>query len=88
MMKRIQVYFDEPLFQTLEALSRKKKTTISALARKALEKIYGKKASSKKRLKAFQSVGGIWKDRKDLPSTEEYIRSLRKDTRTKRLKLP
>jgi hypothetical protein len=29
---------------------------------------------------------GIWKDRDDLPETEQYVRSLRDDDRLERLK--
>jgi len=35
---------------------------------------------------AMEAIVGIWKDRTDLPdSTEEYVRSLRHDTRIERL---
>jgi hypothetical protein len=38
------------------------------------------------RRKAMEALVGIWKDRTDLPdSTEEYVRSLRRDTRLERL---
>jgi hypothetical protein len=38
------------------------------------------------RRKAMEGLVGIWKDRTDLPdSTEEYVRSLRRDTRLERL---
>ena len=87
-MKRTQLYMDEALFRMLSLLSRKKKTTISDLVRKAIEKVYGKKRSPEERLKALQSAFGIWKNRKDLPPTDEYLRAIRKDTRRKRLGLP
>jgi hypothetical protein len=38
------------------------------------------------RREAMEAIVGIWKDRTDLPdSTEEYVRSLRRDTRIERL---
>jgi hypothetical protein len=86
-MKRTQLYIDEGLFHTLAAVSREKKTTISDLVRKALARVYGKKSSTREKLEALQAVCGIWKDRSDLPPTDKYIRSLRKDTRLKRLGL-
>ena len=80
-MKRTQLYIDEGLFQKLIVLSREKKTTVSDLVRKALEKIYGRRKKSEDFLKALTTSAGIWKDREDLPATDEYIRSLRKSTR-------
>ena len=31
-----------------------------------------------------RQLAGIWKDRKDIPSTEEYIREMRRNTRGER----
>jgi hypothetical protein len=87
-MHRTQIYLGEALHHHLSVLSRRTKTTISELIRRAAEKVYGKRFSPQERLKALQAVRGMWKDRKDLPSTEEYVRSLRRDTRAKRLGLP
>ena len=86
-MKRTQLYIDDSQFQFLSHISREKKTTISDLIRKAVDKVYGRKKNKKDTIKAFNAAFGIWKDRKDLPSTDEYIRSLRKDTRMKRFGL-
>jgi Arc/MetJ-type ribon-helix-helix transcriptional regulator len=86
-MKRTQLYIDETLFHRLSLLSREKKTTISDLVRKALEQVYGKKQSPEARLKALQAIRGIWKSRKNLESTQTYVRSLRRDSRSKRLGL-
>lgn len=86
-MRRTQLYFDEGIFQKLAILSREKKTTISDLVRKAVDKVYGQKSSIKARLKTLQAACGIWKNRTDLPPTDEYVRMLRKDTRLKRFGL-
>ncbi len=86
-MKRTQLYIDDAIFHNLALLSREKKTTISDLVRKAIEKVYGRRKSNKAFLEALKASAGLWKDRKDLPPTEEYIRSLRKDTRMKRFGL-
>lgn len=86
-MHRTQLYMDEGLFQRLATMSREKKTTISDLVRKAVEKVYGGQQSTLERLKALRAARGIWKNRKDLPPTEEYIRSLRSGSRLKRLGL-
>lgn len=83
-MKRTQLYIDEGLFQTLTTLSRQKKTTVSDLVRKALEKVYGKSKKKDDFQKALKASFGIWKNRKDLPPTDEYIREVRRDTRAQR----
>ena len=43
--------------------------------------------SGKKRREALLSAVGLWKNRTDLPSTEQYVRTLRKGGRLKRLAL-
>jgi hypothetical protein len=86
-MKRTQLYIDEGLFHRLSVISREKKTTISNLVRRAIEKVYGRLRSKEAFLKALQESAGLWKDRDDLPPTQEYIRSLRKGTRGKRFGL-
>ncbi len=84
-MKRTQLYMDESLFQLLTLVSLEKKTTISDLVRKAIEKVYGRRAHGKDRVKLLQAAFGIWQHRKDLPDTDTYVRALRKDTRSTRL---
>lgn len=86
-MKRTQLYLDENILQLLWSLSREKKTTISDLVRRAIEKVYGRKKPAQDKIKAFQAAFGIWKNRKDLPPTDEYVRSLRKSTRLQRFGL-
>ena len=86
-MKRTQLYMDDTVFRLLSMISREKKTTISDLVRKAVERVYGKRKRRGDFFKALQGSAGIWKDRIDLPSTDEYVRSLRKDTRMKRFGL-
>lgn len=86
-MKRTQLYIDDSQFQLLSHISRERKTTISDLVRKALKKVYGQDKGVKEKLKALDAAFGIWKNRTDLPPTDEYIRALRKDTRMKRFGL-
>lgn len=78
---------DDALFRLLAVISRERKTTISDLVRRAVKRVYGRAPSKEARLKALHAVCGLWKDRKDLPPTEEYVRSLRRDTRARRLGL-
>ncbi|MBI2341006.1 MAG: hypothetical protein HYU99_11680 [Deltaproteobacteria bacterium] len=86
-MKRTQLYIDDSQFQLLFSISREKKTTVSDLVRRALDKVYGRRRRKRDFIKALNASFGIWKNRTDLPPTDEYVRSLRKDTRWKRFGL-
>jgi predicted transcriptional regulator len=82
-MKRTQLYLEDDLWKTLHILARQSGSTVSELARKALrEKYLGDTA---KRKESLLSAIGLWKDRTDLPDTEEYVRGLRKDDRHRRI---
>ena len=83
-MRRTQLYLDDDLWNTLHARARSEGTTISALVRQAARERY--LGNLDERREAMEAIVGIWKDRTDLPdSTEEYVRSLRRDTRIERL---
>ncbi len=83
-MRRTQLYLDEDLWNALHTRARREGTTISDLVRQAARERY--LGDLEERREAMKALVGIWKDRKDIPdSTEEYIRSLRRDTRMERL---
>ncbi len=83
-MRRTQLYLDEDLWNALHARARRQGTTISNLVRQAVRERY--LGNLDERREAMEAIVGIWKDRTDLPdSTEEYVRSLRHDTRSERL---
>jgi len=83
-MRRTQLYLDDDLWNALHQRARSQGTTISALVREAARERY--LGNLEERRAAMLAFVGIRKDRKDLPdSTEEYVRSLRRDTRLKRL---
>jgi len=83
-MRRTQLYLDDDLWKTLHTRARSEGTTISALVRQAARERY--LGNLDERREAMEAIVGIWKDRTDLPdSTEEYVRSLRRDTRIERL---
>jgi len=85
-MRRTQLYLDDDLWKALHTHARREKTTISDLVRRAARERY--LAGKEDRAKAMQAWVGIWKDRTDLPETEEYVRSLRHDNRLERLRDP
>ncbi len=83
-MRRTQLYLDDDLWNALHTQARNRGTTISALVREAARERY--LGNLEERRKAMIAFVGIRKDRKDLPdSTEEYVRSLRRDTRLETL---
>ena len=81
-MKRTQLYLDENVWKALQIQARQTRTSISELVRQAVRDKYG--ISPAKRREAMQAWVGIWKDRKDLPGTEAYVRQLRKGGRRRR----
>lgn len=82
-MKRTQLYLNEDIWQALTIRSRQRKTSISELVRQAIREKYGN--SSADRRQAMQAIVGLWKDRKDLQDSEQYVRRLRKGKRLRRI---
>lgn len=82
-MKRTQLYLHEDIWKALHIRSRQQRTTISELVRQAVRDKYG--SSPANRRQAMQAIVGLWKNRKDLPATETYVRRLRKGKRLRRL---
>ena len=85
-MKRTQLYIEEDVFKTLRRISKERSTTISELVREALRKVYTREQPADAEF-ILRETAGIWKDRKDIGSAEEYVRTMRKDTRRDRLGL-
>jgi hypothetical protein len=83
-VRRTQLYLEENLWKTLHSEARREGTTVSDLVRRAVRDRYP--ADREKRRKAMMAWVGVWKDRDDLPETEQYVRHLRDDDRLERLK--
>ena len=83
-MRRTQLYLDDDLWNMLHERAASEGTTVSDLVRKAVRERYPV-TNKEERRKAMMAVVGIWKDRTDLPDTDEYLRSLRQDKRFDRL---
>lgn len=82
-MRRTQLYLEDELWKALHIRARQSKSTVSEIVRQALrEKYLGDPAGRKE---ALLAVVGLWKDRTDLPNTEAYVRSLRRDSRLERI---
>ncbi len=82
-MRRTQLYLDDDLWQALHARARGERTTISELVRQAARERYLGKLDERRT--AMQAMVGIRKDRSELRHPAEYVRSLRRGSRTQRL---
>ncbi len=80
-MKRVNLYLSEKEIVGLSSVSVHEKTSVSALVRRAIHQTYfeNKKADFSG---AVRKVAGIWTKRKDIGSTEAYVRKLRADRRS------
>ena len=83
-MRRTQLYLEQDLWKALHVQSKQSGVSVSELVRQTLREHFVK--SAERRKAAMQALVGIWKDRTDLPSTETYVRSLRKGRRLDQFK--
>jgi predicted transcriptional regulator len=84
-MKRIQIGLDDAIHARLTALARRQGCSMSDLVREALAKAYGEDREDERK-SSLKAIEGLWKKRRDLPDTGAYVRRLRRDTRSKRLR--
>lgn len=80
------MYIEEDIFRSLRRISRERSVSISELVREAIRKVYTQERPADAAF-ILKEAAGLWKDRKDIGSTEEYVRSKRKSTRSERLGL-
>ncbi len=77
-MKRVQFYIEENVWKLLEIRARQAGTTISELVRQAVREKYWNQPAN--RAQALKKLIGIWKDRKDIGDSAEYVRKLRNNS--------
>jgi len=82
-MKRTQLYLDKDMWKILHVHARQLGRSISELVREAIREKYG--SSSTRQRQAMLALVGLWKNRKDLPSSGKYVRQLRKGKRLGRI---
>jgi predicted nucleic acid-binding protein len=75
-VKRTQLYLDEDMARLLAAESHHRGTTVSELVRDAVARTYGRHRPQNRR-EIIDRLAGVWADRDDLGTTEEFVRSLR-----------
>ncbi len=85
-MKRTQIYLTNEQWRELTILSSEEKVPISELIRRAIDRFY-KHNGDDDFDQALEAVTGMWKDRADIGTTDEYVRSLRDDNRLEGLGL-
>lgn len=78
-MVRTQLYLDEAIHRRLRDLAAKQRRTLSDLVREALVRAYGVPDADEQE-RTLRAIEGLWRDRKDLGTTNEYVRRLRRDT--------
>ncbi len=84
-MKRIQIDLDDAIHARLAALARRQGRSLSDLLREVLAKAYGADREDERK-SSLKAIEGLWKNRNDLPAAGAYMRRLRRDTRSKRLR--
>jgi hypothetical protein len=82
-MVRTQLFLDEDLHARLKALARKQGRTVSDLVRETLHRAFGR-GTQDEQLRALEGIFGLWRDRKDIGSTDAYVRRLRRGLRRRR----
>ncbi len=82
-MVRTQLFLDEELHTRIKTLARKQGRTVSALVRETLQRAFGGGAQDE-RARTLEAIFGLWRDRKDIGSTDAYVRRLRRGTRRRR----
>jgi len=75
---------DDDVWKILQVRAKQANSTISELVRAAVREKYIENASNRK--EALLAAIGLWKDRRDIPDGETYVRWLRKDDRLKRIR--
>ncbi|MGI0148652.1 MAG: CopG family transcriptional regulator, partial [Thermoplasmata archaeon] len=77
---RTQLYLDESVHGRVTRLARKQGRTLSDLVREALVRTYGA-GDAEREITTLRAIAGLWKDRRDIGDTEEYVKRLRRSTR-------
>jgi hypothetical protein len=84
-MTRTQLYLDDEIHARLTTLARRQGRSLSDLVREAPAKSYGADHEDERK-NSLKAIEGLWKNRRDLSGTGAYVRRLRRDTRSKRLR--
>jgi len=81
-MRRTQLYLDDDLWNALHFHARLNGQTVSELVRKAARDKY--MGNPEERRAAMEAIVGLWQNRKDVETSDVYIRKMRTGSRIKR----
>jgi hypothetical protein len=81
-MRRTQLYLDDDLWNALHFHARLHGQTVSELVRKAARDKY--MGNPEERRAAMEAIVGLWQNRKDVETSDVYIRKMRTGSRLKR----
>lgn len=80
-MRRTQIYLDHTQVARLRSAARATHRTVSEVIREAIDEKLERPDPAEEFDGALRRVMGIWADRNDLGSTDDYVRKLREDRR-------
>ena len=76
------MFLDDKMLETLRSLAQQRSTTVSQIVREAVMRFI--EGGAKPGVEGLGATGGLWAVRTDLPSTEAYVRDLRRGTRRRK----
>jgi len=80
-MRRTQIYLEESQLALLHSTARARRRSVSEVIREAIDEKFARPDAADEFERALAAAGGIWADRTDLGSTDEYVRGIRRDRR-------
>lgn len=80
-MKRTQIYIDQRQVAKLKAAARASHQTVSEIIRDAIDEKLARPDEKEEFDIVLARASGIWADRNDLGTTDQYVRKLREDRR-------
>ena len=79
-MRRTQIYLDQRQVARLQSAAKASQRTVSEIIREAIDEKLAQ-ADQPAFDVALRNAAGIWSDRDDLGSTDDYVRKVRQDRR-------
>lgn len=80
-MRRTQIYLNERQTAQLRAAAKAERRSVSEIVRDAIDEKLGRLPAPDAFERALAAAVGVWANRKDLGSTDEYVRKMRRDRR-------
>ena len=79
-MKRTQIYLTNDEWKVLRKRAKQEHATVSSIIRAQIDRVFLERPAFDFD-RALERTFGLWKDREDIPSTEPYLRQIRKGKR-------